>query len=306
MLHLQRLEQSGARVSDSFSDPFLPPVMPEGFNIQKFNRGKKFFQDNAFSCTFAMLSSLISGLSVINLLEPLVFTEQSNSPIKALRRYFMTFQHVLHWHYGNVWDPSSDAYKSISEVCMMHNTVRKKMMGDENNDESVQSVHLSQYDMSLVQCGFMGAIIMYPEAVGIQCTMEDLSDYCYFWYGIGYLLGINDENNICRGGLAETLSICKEIESCILLPSLKNPPKQFYPMAKALTDGMNLACRCRLFSVEAFLAISYSAMSVPCPKLAFVDYLRMLFLRTLLLLVKYVPFCKSLLNRLFTRAKPRN
>ena len=306
MEHLQRLQQSGARVSDSFSESCLPPPMPEGFDLHKFNRGKKFFQDNIFSCTFSMLASLISGLSVINLLEPLVFTGQSNSPVKSLRRYFMTFQHVLHWHYGNVWDPSAEAYKSIAKVRMMHSSLGRRMREDVNKRENVETVWLSQYDMSLVQCGFMGAIVMYPESSGIRCTVDDLSDYCYFWYGIGYLLGITDENNICIGGLAETISICKEIETYILLPSLRDPPKAFYPMAKALTDGLNLACRCPLFSVEAFLALSLSIMSVPSPKLAFADYLRMLFLRTLVLLVKYVPFCKAVLNKMFTWLVPKH
>ena len=304
-MHLRRLKQSGADVSDSFSDSRLPPAMPDGFDLHKFNKGKKFFQDNIFSCTFSMLASLISGLSVINLLKPLVFTEQSDSPIKALRRYFMTFRHVLFWHFGNVWDSSSNAYKSIEKVRTMHNSVRKKMMGGEDGRRNVQSMPLSQYDMSLVQCGFMGGIVMYPESAGIQSTMEDLSDYCYFWYGIGYLLGITDENNICSGDVAETISICKEIETDILLPSLKNPAEEFYPMAKALIDGMNLACRCRLFSVEAFLAISLSTMSVPYPKLSFVDYLRMMLLRAFLVLVRYVPFCRSLLNRVVTWAVPR-
>jgi hypothetical protein len=59
-------------------------------------------------------------------------------------------------------------------------------------------VWVSQYDMSLVQSGFMGLIVMYPEKLGIRCTPSDLSDYCYFWYGLGHLLGINHENNMCR------------------------------------------------------------------------------------------------------------
>ena len=295
-MHLVRLEQSGRHVADTFSASDVMPAIPEGFDLEKFNRGKIFFQKNVFSCTLSMLTSLISGLSVNNLLRPLVFTEQSDSAIKSIRRYARTFQHVLLWHYGNVWDPSTKAHASIAKVRVMHNSVRAEMM-----DKKPHTLWVSQYDMSLVQCGFMGAIVMYPDSTGIQYTNEDLSDYCYFWYGIGYLLGISDENNICKGDLAETLSICREIETDILLPALRSPPQEFVQMAEALIDGMNLPFRFRLFSLEAFLAISFSTMSAPYPKrLSFADYLRTLFLRSFVVLVKYVPYCRYLLNKLFT------
>lgn len=40
----------------------------------KFNNGRKYFQNNVTVCVLAMLCSLVAGFSVVNLLEPLVFT----------------------------------------------------------------------------------------------------------------------------------------------------------------------------------------------------------------------------------------
>ncbi|XP_076463879.1 uncharacterized protein LOC143296023 [Babylonia areolata] len=298
MSHLQLFKRAGAKESDVFADSDCLPETPDNFNMRRFNRGKKFFQDNIFSCTCAMLFSLISGLSVHRLLDPLVFTQQSNTPQKSFRRYLRTFNHVLLWHFGDVWDPSSKAHKSIANVRTMHSSVHIKMMENSGSNADIQDVPVSQYDMSLVQCGFMGAIVMYSSHLGIRCTVSDLSDYCYFWYGIGYLLGIKDENNICRGDVHEILNICKEIEGDILLPALRDPPRDFHPMAKALTDGINLILPCSVFSVEAAVGVLLSAMGVSLPSLSFVDYLRLVFLKTMFLFVMYVPFCRSLLNKL--------
>ncbi|XP_070179854.1 uncharacterized protein [Littorina saxatilis] len=293
--HLEHLREVGVGVVDTLSDSEELPAMPHDFDVDKFNRGRKFFLNNIFSCTLSMLSSLIAGLSVVNLLEPLVFTRESNTPLKSLLRYVRTFHHVVIWHYGNVWDPSSGAHKSVAKVRRLHNSVRRRMTGG----ETVENPPVSQYDMSLVQCGFMGGIVMYPEGFGIRCSSADLSDYCYFWYGIGFLLGISDKNNICKRDLVETVAICKEIESDILLPALHDPPRDFYPMAQALVDGMNFPLKyfC-LFSLESFLYVSYATMSAPRPKLGLADRLRALFLQSFFILVKYVPFCRSLLNRL--------
>ena len=300
MKSLKDLAESGAGVTDSFSSSDQLPQMPDEFDHARFKRGRQFFKDNIFSCTIAMLLSLISGLSVSNLLEPLVFTEQSNTPGKSLRRYLRTFHHVVLWHFGDVWDTTSDAHKSVAEVRRMHRSVGSRMAEQQDVKEwGTHQIFVSQYDMSLVQCGFMGAIVMYPHSFGIRCSKKDLSDYTYFWYGLAYLLGISDQNNICNMGVDETRSICHEIEDNVLLPALQDPPGEFYPMAKALTDGMNTVCHCQVFSVESSLAVVLSIMSAQHPKLSFADQARMLLLRGLLFIVQYVPFCRYLMNKLF-------
>lgn len=292
--HLQRLYASGSSRWDTLSDTSDLPSVPNGFDINKFNHGRQFFQHNLFSCTLAMMLSLISGLTIRNLLDPLVFTKQSDTHHKSLRRYLQTFHHVLKWHFGNIWDHTTQAHISIKSVRCMHNSVRRAMRILEGSD----AVRVSQYDMSLVQCGFMGCIVMYPEKMGIHCSNQDLSDYCYFWYGVGYLLGICDGNNICRGKLSETISICKEIEDYILVPAMHCPPHDFFPMAYAFVEGINLLFPFRLFSLEAFLALSYTTMSLPYPRLLFTDRLRFYFLRTLIFLVKYIPGTKTMMNKI--------
>lgn len=286
---LDTLRQLGEQRGDSGQ----PVVVPEGFDMAKFNRGKKFFQDNIFSCTLAMLSSLVCGFSVNNLLQALVFTHESDEPRKSLLRYVKTFHHLATWHFGNIWHPGTKAYKSITTVRQMHNSVRKDLM---KAREMKGTMMISQYDMSLVQCGFIGALVLYPSYFGIHCSEKELDDYIYFWYGVGYALGITDENNICKGGYNQAKKICKEIEEDILIPAMDNPPRQFWPIAQAFVDGMNLGVCFRLFSLEAFLAFSRDIMLSPRLSLSFGDYLRNLFLQLLVLSVKYVPGCRNIFN----------
>lgn len=45
-------------------------------DIKRFNNGRRYFQDNIAMCVLAMLGSLVAGFSVVNLLDPLVFTNK--------------------------------------------------------------------------------------------------------------------------------------------------------------------------------------------------------------------------------------
>lgn len=51
-----------------------------------------------------MLCSLVIGMSVTDLLDPLAFTEKSDTPKKSLIRYLKTMMYVVQWHCGNIWD----------------------------------------------------------------------------------------------------------------------------------------------------------------------------------------------------------
>ena len=82
-------------------------------DIKRFNNGRRYFQDNIAMCVLAMLCSLVAGLSVVNLLDPLVFNSNSNSNSntskKSLKRYLDTVRHVTLWHYDDILNPNSSA-----------------------------------------------------------------------------------------------------------------------------------------------------------------------------------------------------
>lgn len=263
-------------------------------DIDKFNNGRKYYQKNVAICVLAMLCSLVSGFSVVNLLEPLVFTNKSNTPKKSLKRYLDTVRHVALWHYDNILDPLSLARKSIRNVHNMHKRVRDNMA-----EATTDGRHFTQYDMSLVQAGFVGFIIMYPEELGLQGSKSDLEDFVYFWRWIGFFSGIDDDNNICIHGLDDAYRICKQVENEIVYPALFNPPKHFHSMAKAFTDGLCLLSFCRVYTPESVISFSLDiANKKRLHDLSFLDSCRVLYLKLSVFLLKHCSWFRRLANRL--------
>lgn len=283
---LEDLKQ-GASDYDSGNDDGIP----EYFDRQKFDRGRMFIQNHALSCLLAMKFSLVCGLSVSNLLDVLVATGKSSTPRDSIRRYLRTAFHVVKWHYGDIWNRHTLAGKSIRAVRQIHNGAREFMIDlTKENGKHNDKVWISQYDMSLVQCGFMGALIMYPDKFGIRCSIKDLDDYVYFWRWVGYLLGIKDRNNICYGGYVTAYNICKEIEQNILIPAMKDPPEHFLPMAKAFKDGEKLLFKVSPFSVRGMMSFSLEAMGEKYSQpMELSDMIGRMFFRGLVNSLYYIP-----------------
>ena len=256
---------------------------------------------HTFGVVLSLYCSLVTGLSIPNLLDPLVFTGQTSTPGKAWDRYLQTFLHVILWHTGDAWEPGSKAHKSVQKVRRMHNGVAKRMKEAKGDKDRL---YMSQYDMALVQSGFTAAVIMYPRSAGIICTTAELEDYVYFWRGIGYLLGIDDKYNICCGNYPHTYTLCKEIESQLLLPNLTQPPKDFSHMAEAFVAGSNIPTGFTLLTKEAVLAFSLDTLQQRTSRqLGLLDTLRFGYLKTIVFLCTYCPgfeaFCNHQVMRKF-------
>ena len=317
----------GARLhGDCGSDPM---VKPPWLDAESFRRGQQFFRDHILSFILALPIVLVTGMSIINLLEALVFTGRSGAPVKAFKRYFSTFMHLCKWHYEDVWDgPNGTGFRSVMKVRQMHRCVAKCMNGKhkqvktergswvsglQGKDSELERIaikdkgehlYVSQYDMSLVQCGFFAPMIMYPRKFGLRCTQKNLEDYVHFWAGMGYLLGIKDEYNVCINGFDEALHISKEVEQQILIPAMKNTPEKFHSMAKAFTDGSNLISKLSLSSVASVMALAYWGFDMGVPRLSFVDWLRFWHIRVIALLVYWLPGFELVMGY-FARRKVR-
>lgn len=290
---IDRLEQLHNGISDELGVFPDSQELPGDLDIDRFNNGRQFFKENLSTCVLAMLSSLVLGLSVDNLLQPLVFTNQSNTPQKALCRYLSTVRHVALWHYGNIWDPMSSARRSLRKVYNMHIYSRDSMK--ENN----KSQHFTQFDMSLVQSGFIGLIIMYPRELGLHDAKTHLKDFIYFWKWIGYFLGIQNVNNICHNGIEDAYEICKQIENEIVYPKLLTPPMHYFSMAKAFTDGISLLSYIKLFTPDSVVnfALDMANKRRVC-KVSLKDECRIIFLKVIVFLIKHCSWFRKFVNRL--------
>ncbi|XP_059142155.1 uncharacterized protein LOC131929791 [Physella acuta] len=284
-MYLKRMEIGKQEAGDTHLQSFEPPTE---FNMNKFNNGRKFFKEHLFSCCIAMLFSLIIGMSIPDFLEALLFTRESDTPKKALKRYLRTFKHVASWHYDNVWEKNSLAQNSILTVNKIHNKVR----------EDIKSLTLkkplSQYDMGVVQSGFMGAVIMYSDKAGIKCSESDLDDYVYFWYGIGHLLGIDFKYNICSNGLSQAFNICKEIEHEIINVFLANPKPEYFYLANTTVAAFQGGSKTlTLFTLPV---ISAMFMTLKWTDLSFSDKVRYSIWKFIFFAVKHCSFLRRYIN----------
>ena len=61
---------------------------------------------------------------------------------------------------------------------------------------------------------------MYPKEMGFSSRTEDLDRLIYFWRCIGYMLGIDDEYNLCEGNYQTVRTNCEQIFKHKFIPSL--------------------------------------------------------------------------------------
>ena len=299
-MKLKDLEKGIEQPGDSGSSP---DEAPQWLDLEKFQRGQLFFQRHILAIINILHQSLILGFNLRNLLEPLAYTNQSNTPAKSLKRYLQTLHHLLLWHTGDVWTPGSDAYQSVQRVRKMHNRVSLEMNSKRKINKYTsgrETVHyFSQYDMALVQSAFMSGVVMYPKQFGMNCSVSDLEDYIHFWKGIGYLLGIQDHFNICSGNYTETAELCVDIREHVVFPAIKVHTSQSHTMATTFCNALNILFKLPLSSVTSVHAFCfyYLSITIPMPSLELSDWFRLLWLRFLVFICWWFPGVEIFLSQ---------
>lgn len=97
---------------------------------------------------------------------------------------------------------------------------------------------MSQVDMAMVQLSYVAFIVMKPEIVGIHnATDEDIEAFCHMWKGIGYLLGIENEFNICNGTLEEIRQLVKDLIEYWIKPNLRDYHKDGEHALRVIYEG---------------------------------------------------------------------
>jgi len=233
--------------------------------------------------------SLVMGFCVKPLLEALVFTGNSSTPQTSLKRYIKTYLYLAEWHLcGDMFDPSTRAFQSVQTVRKIHDTVRGNMEKDMPKQK-----WMTQYDMCLVQTGFMGSLVVTPHAFGMHLNDSEVDDYVYFWKCVARQLGVMDTYNLCGVDYKTSESITWEVIDKVVIPSEVTVPEPDYDtIVSAYVDGANSVFPClKLWSLRAMNAYTYHCLGqkMPGPKLSCSDSLRLLFYKTLMFLLRWAP-----------------
>ena len=143
------------------------------------------FKRNYFAMMSAMYLGLLTVLAIPSVLNILIHTKKSSSAHTAYERYMRTIYHVLLWFREDIKEDSR-AWKSILFVRKMHSVASDSSIAANNG-------MISQRDMAITQFCFMGFSVLFKDRLGINCSDEEMSDYCHFWRVLGHLFGIKDE-----------------------------------------------------------------------------------------------------------------
>ena len=165
-----------------------------------------------------------------------------------------------------------------------------------------KALAINQFNLAVVQTGFMGLATVAPDKLGLILTEAQLSDYVFFWRCVGRQLGIEDQYNLCGGGKLVSDKIVNEVTTQMLLPAAAKPPPEFAKMSQAYIDALNSVWGgLPLLSVPSTLAVTYWALGKDDEfpgTLTLLDSARFLNYRILFLLVGYCPLFEKAASEL--------
>lgn len=98
---------------------------------------------------------------------------------------------------------------------------------------------LNQADMAFTQVAFVGFMLSCPEEFGIHnASKEDLEAFCYTWKVFGYILGIQDEYNMCSGTFEEIEQRLKDSMEYVTKPLLLEILPEWEHMSECYSMGI--------------------------------------------------------------------
>jgi len=265
---------------------------PAWLDHDRCEAGRKVFQEHACSFLLNFHFSLVLGFCVKPFIQALIFTGQSSTPADALARYVRTYKFLASWHLGDIFDDSEtedgmSAFTSVASVRNFHKSVRTKMTKSLPGTD----VYMNQYDMALVQTGFMGALVVCPTFSGMKLTQQQIDDYVYFWRCVAHQLGVDDKYNLCGRGNPTATSITWEVVNKVIIPSEDDPPEPDYDtLVNAYLDSIGGGGPFPIFTRDAMLAYSYDKLGFTWPKtLSCGDKVRVFIYRCLMGLMLHAP-----------------
>ncbi|KAL7291963.1 hypothetical protein TKK_0014251 [Trichogramma kaykai] len=136
------------------------------------------------------------------------------------------------------------------------------------NLPKLKNKKLSQGEMAITQISFVSFVILRPEELGIHgATDDELEAFCHVWRTIGYLLGIDDRYNYCRGTLEEIRSRTRDVLEFWVKPNLRIVEPGWEHMMRCLVEGLNYKKNGKGLGYEAMLVNTMECMDLEMPKI---------------------------------------
>lgn len=273
---------------------------PDWLIMDKFYRGQRFAQRYFSVISITNLMGLLQIFSFSDGLKPLILSQKSNTPYRAFERYLRTNRTFRNWYTSDPWCKGTPAYRDIQRVRKLHRVMRRKLLRKNSEeidqDSKIQNAWcpvlgkitkdfaeacpmmkkqqcpytmtrtkgLNQGDMSGTQFACMGLIVLYPEQFGIyDASNEDLEAFCHLWRGLGYLLGIEDQNNFCRGSLQEVRQRARDFIEHWVKPNFRTVTPEWEHMTMCLNEGVGYIANLQSYKVLLLQLCDILGISMP-------------------------------------------
>ncbi|KYM78211.1 hypothetical protein ALC53_11406 [Atta colombica] len=247
---------------------------PDWLIMDKFYRGQHFAERHFSAIFMSQVMGLIQIFSFTDGMRTLIFSQESNTPYNAFVRYLRTANSFRNWYTSDPWCQGTPAYRDIQRVRRLHSAMRsklcKKSFEEIDRDSKIQNVwcpilgkitkdfantcpmaksqqcpytmvrtkSLNQGDMAGTLFSCMGLAVLYPEQFGIYASDEDLEAFCHLWRSLGYLLGIQDQYNFCRGNLQEIRQRSKDFIEYWVKPNFREVGPEWEHMVMCVFEGL--------------------------------------------------------------------
>ncbi|XP_025269874.1 uncharacterized protein LOC105252460 [Camponotus floridanus] len=312
--------------------------IPDWLDMSKFYRGQQFALRYFCTLSISNLMSLLMIFSFADGLKPLILSQKSNTPYRAFKRYLSTIRRFRNWYTSDPWCEGTQAYRDIQIVRKLHRAMRQKLCSMSDNEidlaakvsytkcpmfqtiakdfadtcplaKSRQCPYtmskmkgLNQGDMSGTQFACMGLIVLYPEQFGIyNVSDEDLEAFCHLWRGLGYLLGIQDQYNFCRGSLQEIRQRTEDFIEHWVKPNLSTVTAEWEHMSISLYEGNGVISYFDNYKVFLLYLCDIFKLNMPrlYNSLSFCERMTYVLLKFLLLFFMKLPGVFPIMNAMF-------
>ncbi|XP_011696344.1 PREDICTED: uncharacterized protein LOC105455016 [Wasmannia auropunctata] len=273
---------------------------PDWLIMDKFYRGQRFAQRYFSMIAISNLMGLMQIFSFSDGLKPLILSQKSNTPYRAFERYLRTIKTFRNWYTSDPWCEGTPAYRDIQRVRKLHCAMRRKLCGKNfeeiDQGSKIQNAWcpvlgkitkdfadscpmaknqqcpytmtrtrgLNQGDMSGTQFASMGLIVLYPEQFGIHdASDEDLEAFCHLWRGLGYLLGIEDHYNFCRGSLKDVRQRTEDFIEHWVKPNFRTVTPEWEHMTMCLNEGVGYIAHLNNYKVLLLRLCDIFGFSMP-------------------------------------------
>ncbi|KAL6268535.1 hypothetical protein P5V15_001668 [Pogonomyrmex californicus] len=274
---------------------------PDWLDMEKFSRGQRFAQRYFSAISISSLLGLLQIFTFSDGLKPLILSQKSNTPYRAFKRYLSTIKTFRNWYTSNPWSKETPAYDDIRRVRKLHRAMRQKLCkkDDKEIDQDseipnawcpvlakirkdfanacpmaknqqcpylmTRTKGLNQGDMSGTQFACMGLIVLYPEQFGIHnASDDDLEAFCHLWRGLGYLLGIEDQYNFCRGSLHDVRQRIKDFIEHWIKPNFRTLTPEWEHMTKCLSEGVGYIAYLNNYKIFLLQLCDILGLDMPC------------------------------------------